>query len=327
MLSVPYSRLIFGLVPWYSFLIVTGAALAVFLAVREEKRAGLEKDTAIDFSLVALPCGIVGARIYYVAFSWNQFKDDLLSVFRLWEGGIAIYGGVIAGLLAAWVFSRKRKISFLTLCDVFAPGLVLAQAIGRWGNYFNQEAYGLPVVNPSLCFFPFAVQIQGPSGPEWHMAAFFYESLWNLIVFIFLIAARRKWFKYSGDVIFFYAFLYACGRLVIEDFRMDSLYASSSVRISQLLSVAVCLSLLIRYMVRFRQEKAFRSPSVLIPCALAAAAEFSASLWMTGVLRAEAPVLARFLLLSSCSAVSIFALFVLYGRCSKGALIYAGLKE
>ena len=132
----------------------------------------------------------MGARIYYVIFSWDQFRDDFLSVFRIWEGGIAIYGAVIAGFTAAAVFSVRRKISVWTLCDLAAPGLVLAQAIGRWGNYFNQEAYGLALKKASLCFFPFAVQIQGTAGPEWHMATFFYESCWNLCVFVFLMTAR-----------------------------------------------------------------------------------------------------------------------------------------
>ena len=94
--------------------------------MREEKKGYLKKDTVIDFALIALPCGIIGARIYYVAFSWDSFRGDFLSVFRVWEGGIAIYGGIIAGLLAAFIFCRIRRISFLTLCDVFAPGLILA---------------------------------------------------------------------------------------------------------------------------------------------------------------------------------------------------------
>jgi len=326
MLSVPYSRLILGFVPWYSFLIVLGAAFAVFLASREEKRAGLPKDTVIDFALIALPCGIIGARIYYVAFSWSQFKDDLLSVFRVWEGGIAIYGAVIAGLLAAWFFCRRKKISFLTLCDVIAPGLVLAQALGRWGNYFNQEAYGLLITDPALCFFPFGVQIQGAGGLEWHMATFFYESLWDFLVFVFLVIARRKWFRYRGDVFCFYAFLYACGRMVVEDFRMDSLYASSTLRISQLLSVVVCLFLLLRYALMFRRSAAVRPVLLLIPVAPAVLTDLAASLWLSGLLHADFPVLTRFLLLAACSAVNIIALIVLYGRYSKGALIYADIK-
>ena len=323
-MSVAPSRWLFGIVPWYSFLIVVGAAIAIFLAVREEKRAGLKKDTVLDFALIVIPCGIIGARVYYVAFSWPQFKDDPISVLRIWEGGIAIYGAVIAGLLTAWIFCRKRHISFFTLCDLIAPGLVLAQAIGRWGNYFNQEAYGLAVQNSALQFFPFAVQIQTETGLQWHMATFFYESVWNFAVFIFLIIARRKYFRYSGDVFCFYAFLYACGRLIIEDFRTDSLYASSSVRISQLLSVFICILVLVRYMRMFVNKHGFRSFPVRISCVFAFAADAFSILWMTSVF--SFPMLSllhRFLLLISCSILNITALLLLYGKCAKGDLIYA----
>ena len=185
-MSAAPSRMLFGVIPWYSFLIVLGVVIAIVLAVREENRAGLGKDTVIDFTLVVLPCGIIGARIYYVVFSWDQFRNNLASVFRIWEGGIAIYGAVIGGLLAAWLFARRRRISFFTLCDVIAPGLILAQAIGRWGNYFNQECYGAAVTDPSLQFFPFAVFIRSDTSNPWHMATFFYESVWNLLVFVFL---------------------------------------------------------------------------------------------------------------------------------------------
>ena len=257
-MSAAPSRMLFGVIPWYSFLIVLGVVIAIVLAVREENRAGLGKDTVIDFTLVVLPCGIIGARIYYVVFSWDQFRNNLASVFRIWEGGIAIYGAVIGGLLAAWLFARRRRISFFTLCDVIAPGLILAQAIGRWGNYFNQECYGAAVTDPSLQFFPFAVFIRSDTSNPWHMATFFYESVWNLLVFVFLLIARRKLFRYRGDVISFYAMFYACGRLVIEDFRTDSLYAASSVRISQLLSVLICILILIRYIRLFRRTPPFR---------------------------------------------------------------------
>ena len=327
-MAVAPSRLLFGIIPWYSFLIVLGAAAAICLAAREEKRAGLKKDTALDFALIALPCGIVGARVYYVAFSWSQFQDDPVSVLRIWEGGIAIYGAVIAGLAAAWIFSRKRNISFRTLCDLFAPGLVLAQAIGRWGNYFNQEAYGAAIQNPALHFFPFGVLIQSESGLQWHMATFFYESAWNLLVFVFLMIARRKWFKIHGDVISFYTLLYACGRLVIEDFRSDSLYASSNVRVSQLLSVVLCMFILICYIRCFRREASFRSAYVRIPCTLALSADSALCLWLINLIPYEAStMLVRFVILLTCSIINMLALFVLYGRCAEGELIYADNKN
>ena len=321
-MAVAPSRLIFGVIPWYSFLIVAGAALAVYLGAREEKCAGLKKDTVIDFALWALPCGIIGARIYYVIFSWSSFKDNFLSVFRIWEGGIAIYGGVIAGLITAWVFSKHRKISFFTLCDVIAPGLILAQAIGRWGNYFNQEAYGLTVKNPALQFFPFAVFIEADG--LWHMATFFYESLWNLLVFLFLIRARRVFFRYRGDVISFYALLYACGRLIIEDFRMDSLYAARDLRISQLLSVVLCLLILGRYVRLFRARPALSGLSCRLSLCVAGLCDLAAILWMLNLIPYTAPsVFIRFLLLALCSIVNILALFLLYGKCAEGEIVYA----
>ena len=246
MSSIPYSRYLIYPVPWYSFLIVVGAVSAIILACREERRRNFPKDTVIDLALWILPCGIIGARLYYVAFSWNQFSADLFSVFRVWEGGLAIYGGVIAGFVVLLIFSKKRNLSPLVLCDLIAPGLALAQCIGRWGNWFNQEAYGLPVTDQALCFFPFAVQIPS-DGYTWHLATFFYESIWDLAVFLFLMLSRHRLLRKQGDVFFFYLFLYASGRMVIEELRMDSLYASS-IRISQLLSILLCLGILIYYL-------------------------------------------------------------------------------
>ncbi|MBR3429654.1 MAG: prolipoprotein diacylglyceryl transferase [Clostridia bacterium] len=328
MFSVPYSRTIFGLIPWYSFLIVIGAAIAIFLASREEKRTSLPKDTVLDFSLIVLPCGIIGARIYYVIFSWDLFRNDFLSVFKIWEGGIAIYGAVIAGLLTAVIFCKKRKISFLTLCDLIAPGLILAQAIGRWGNYFNQEAYGLPVSNPQLCFFPFAVQISDADSLHWHMATFFYESLWNMLVFVFLIIARRKWFRYKGDIILFYAFLYACGRLIVEDFRMDSLYASSSVRVSQLLSVVICIFVLLYYLHSFRNSKVFNPLPKWILAGITLSVNCFLVIWLTGLIHFDGlTVFHRFLVLASASVVNIVSLLILYGKCAEGDILYADNKN
>ena len=135
MFPAPASRYIFGSLPWYSVLIVAGALIAIALASREEKHVGIRKDTVIDLALWLIPLGIIGARIYYVAFSWSDFRDNPVSVLKIWEGGIAIYGAVIAGLIVVLAFSRIRKVPSLLLCDLIAPGLVLAQGIGRWGNY------------------------------------------------------------------------------------------------------------------------------------------------------------------------------------------------
>lgn len=312
MSSVPYSRYIFGTIPWYSFLIVTGVVIAVFLACREEEHAGLPKDTVIDLALWLIPFGIIGARIYYVIFSWEQFRNDLLSVFRIWEGGIAIYGGIIAGLIVLLLFCRKRRLSAFTLCDIIAPGLVLAQAIGRWGNWFNIEAYGLQVTDPSLCFFPFALQVPA-EGNTWHLATFFYESVWNLCIFIFLMIGRRKRLRARGDVFCFYLLLYASGRLVIEDLRLDSLYASSSVRVSQLLSILICMSVIIRYVVLLHRQKRLSAPFryVLLPLS-SVASVFALIYALFGSFSASWPAFHSFLFLAGYAFVMIVSLFLLH---------------
>ena len=312
MSSIPYSRYIFGTIPWYSFLIVTGVIVAVILACREEERAGLPKDTVIDLALWLIPFGIIGARIYYVVFSWEQFSDDFLSVFRIWEGGIAIYGGIIAGLIVLLIFCRKRHLSALTLCDIIAPGLVFAQAIGRWGNWFNIEAYGLQVTDPALCFFPFSLQVPA-EGNAWHLATFFYESVWNMLIFIFLMIGRRKRLRARGDVFCFYLLLYAAGRLVIEDLRLDSLYASSSVRVSQLLSILICLFVVIRYTVLLLRQKRLAGLLRFIVLPLVSAASVLALFYaLFGTFSAGWPVFRSFIFLTGYAVVMIVALFLLH---------------
>ena len=242
--AIPYSRYVFGTLPWYSTLIVLGMALALLLASKEEKRLGLQKDTAVDLALCVIPCGIIGARLYYVAFSWRFFAGDPLRILRIWEGGLAVYGGVLGGLLAALVFSRIRKIPLATLTDIMVPGLVLAQAIGRWGNYFNMEAYGAVITNPAWQFFPVGVLIPEGGGHIWHMATFFYESMWNLGVFIALMCLRKRAFR-RFDLTCWYFLLYGAGRFVIEGLRTDSLTVFGGFRVSQLLSAGMVLFALI----------------------------------------------------------------------------------
>ena len=311
MSSVPYSRYLFYPVPWYSVLIVIGAVLAVFLACREERRCGLPKDTFIDLALWLLPFGIIGARIYYVVFSWNQFRDDPVSMFRIWEGGIAIYGGVIAGLVVLLVFARRRKLSPLLLCDAIAPGLALAQGIGRWGNWFNIEAYGLELTGTPFCFFPLAVQVPA-AGYTWHMATFFYESVWDVSVFLFLILARRRFLRKSGDVFFFYVLLYAAGRLVIEELRMDSLYAASSVRVSQLLSVLLCMGVLLRYVLAARKAGTLSRTLNLFLVLPAAFSVLALAYALTFDFFSSWSALHVILVLSAYSLLMILSLFLVY---------------
>ena len=238
LIAIPYSRTIIGSIPWYSVLMVSGILIAYLLGTREEKRLGLPQDSMLDMVLVAVPCGIVGARLYYVLMSLDQFVANPISVFYIWEGGIAVYGSIIGGMIGVLIHCRVKKRSFAALMDISAPGLVLAQAIGRWGNYFNREAYGPVISNPAWQFFPAGVLISEGGVEVWHVATFFYESMWNLGVFITLWLLRKH-VKRRGDVFLWYVVLYGSGRFLVEQLRVDSLYFFG-LRASQYLSLLLC---------------------------------------------------------------------------------------
>ncbi|MDD3336622.1 MAG: prolipoprotein diacylglyceryl transferase [Eubacteriales bacterium] len=237
-MAIPYSRTIFGSLSWYSVLIIVGILAAVWLAEREEKRLSLPKDTAVDLALASVPSGIIGARLYYVAMTWEQFAADPIRILYVWEGGIAIYGAVIGGALGVLCYAKIKKLPFWRLLDILAPGLLLAQAIGRWGNYFNMEAYGPEIQNTLFQFFPAGVLIPGSEGYTWHMATFFYESFWNFCGFWALWRLRKRQ-KEPGSVFAWYLLIYGSGRFIIEQLRMDSLYLGGF-RVSQMLSLVLC---------------------------------------------------------------------------------------
>lgn len=228
---------------WYGILIASAVMVGIWLATREYRRRGYNGDIMLDFVLLAVPLAIVGARIYYVAFTWEMFAGQpWWKVFAIWEGGMAIYGAVIGGIVAALIFAKWKKVSFWDIVDSAAPSLILGQAVGRWGNFFNHEAYGYLINDPAWQWFPAAVNING----EWHMATFFYESFWNVLVFLFLMFYFRKKAKRKGDVFLMYLSLYGLGRMVIEGLRMDSLWLIPDViRISQVLAGAMFIGGLI----------------------------------------------------------------------------------
>ena len=240
-MSIPYSRYIFSSLPWYGVLIASGVLIAVLLCIHEEKRLQLKQDTIIDLAFWAIPSGILGARVYYVLFNRPLFADDPWSVLRIWEGGIAIYGAVIGGLIGVLLFAKRRRMNPFTLTDIIVPGLALAQGIGRWGNYFNMEAFGREIVNPAWQFFPIGVQIPNGSTYTWHMATFFYESCWDIAVFALLWFVIRKRTQKPGIITLWYLLLYGTGRFFIEGLRTDSLMLGS-IRVSQLLSLALVIS-------------------------------------------------------------------------------------
>ena len=263
-------------IPFYSILMMTAVALGLLLSTREEKRLRLPQDTMLNFALVAVPLGIVCARLYYVLFSWESFKSDPVEILRVWHGGLAIYGAVIGGLLAALLVTRGNLTRFLTLADVCAPSLALGQAIGRWGNYANMEAYGAPVTAAWAQFFPLAVEIptvlaDGTTAYVWHMATFFYESLWCALLFVFLYRLQRK-ARHCGNVFFAYLVLYCAERAVVEGLREDSLMLrlfGLSIRFSQLLSALVIVFVAVVFFRRLRRAKKPRTADFMAWGALA----------------------------------------------------------
>ena len=174
---------IFGIqVMWYGVIITAAVALGAFLAIREAKRVGVDENDFIDLLLFAIPAAIIGARAHYVIFSWDNYKDNLAEIFNLRGGGLAIHGAVIAAVITAVIFTRIRGLDFWQMADIAAPSLILGQAIGRWGNYINQEAYGTPTD------LPWGIMVNGVKVHP----TFLYESIGNLLVFLFLIWYRKK---------------------------------------------------------------------------------------------------------------------------------------
>ena len=259
---------LFGLtIHWYGVIIAFGMALAVALACAREKRMGLPRDTALDLALLGIPAAIVCARIYYVVFSWREYAANPIRALYIWEGGMAIYGGIIGGVLAGFLYARRKGLPFLRLADLAAPSIALGQAIGRWGNFVNQEAYGAVATQPWQQRFPISVFIQADG--QWHFATFFYESAWCfIIVAALLIGERRHRFRRDGEIFRAYVFLYAIERALVEGLRTDSLVLGPF-RVSQLLSLAAMLACAVIALVMAERKKA---PAATLACCVAMAA-------------------------------------------------------
>ncbi len=225
-------------IAWYGVIIASGLLLGIVLGTLRARRRGWSSDLLLDFILLAVPLAIIGARAYYVAFEWEYFSANPGQIIAINHGGLAIYGAVIGGFLAAFIFSRAAKFPFLKLIDLVIPSLILGQAIGRWGNFVNQEAFGALVTNPNLQFFPLAVYID--SLGEWHQATFFYESFCNMILLVVTLLLGRKGVK-DGTLLATYFIGYGTARAVIEGLRTDSLYLFANIRVSQVLSAVLVL--------------------------------------------------------------------------------------
>lgn len=265
---------------YYGMLMALGVLLGVLLAARRERRVGVPLETTLNLALIAVPISVVCARLYYVAFEWDLYRGNLLSILNLRHGGLAIYGAILGGALAGLIYARAKKVRFWALADLAAPSLALGQAIGRWGNFLNEEAYGIAITNPKFQFFPAAVFIRADG--LWHAATFFYESIWCfLIVGVLLAAERRRAFRRTGDLFLWYVFLYALERGAVEGLRTDSLYWGS-VRVSQLLSLLALFFVAAAFARRAKGGPALRVAAPALSLAAAA-------LVGTGVLGSASP--------------------------------------
>lgn len=249
----PVAFTVFGHgITWYGIIIAGGVLLSILLACHRGKYYNVSTDTVTDFAIITIPSAIVGARLYYVIFKWQDFSGDFLSIFKIWTGGLAVYGGIIAAVIAAYFVSRHKKMNPLTIYDIAMPALALGQAIGRWGNFVNQEAFGSVVTDPSLQFFPYAVYIQ--SQGAWHMATFFYESMACFAIVIILSLLTRRLVSRPGSIALGYGFLYGIARFFIEGLRTDSLYIGSF-RVSQALSLLLVIFCGVMLYLQWRKKR------------------------------------------------------------------------
>lgn len=228
---------IFGLdIMWYGILIACGILMAILVSSKEARRLGYQEGQVTDICLFAIPLGILGARLYYVAFNWSHYAGDLREIINIRGGGLAIHGGILAGILTVWVFTRIKKLEFFRTADILVLGLPMAQAIGRWGNFINGEAHGGPTN------LPWAILVEGQRVHP----TFLYESVWDWMIFVYIFMIRKNK-KYEGQLLVDYIFLYSLGRFFIEGLRTDSLMLGP-IKMAQLISlVGIGMALVARY--------------------------------------------------------------------------------
>lgn len=242
---------------WYGVIIASAVIMALVLSVREGQRVGIDSDSFYDYILWALPVAIIFARAYYVIFEWGYYSQHPAEIIAVWDGGIAIYGSLIGAFLVMWLFCRSRFISIWTMLDVVAPTVILAQTIGRWGNFMNQEAFGKIT---SLTFLqglhlPTFIINQMYINGAYRTPTFLYESCWDLLGFLILFGLRHRHHLFrQGEIFLSYLIWYSAGRFFIEGMRTDSLMIGNTIRVSQVLSVILFVGAIILIIIR-RQRK------------------------------------------------------------------------
>lgn len=243
-------------IKWYSLMILLGVVVGIGLLLKEGKKYNYPKDFLFNLCFWAIIFGFIGARIYYVLFNFDIYKNDPISIFKIWEGGLAIHGGLIAGFMTMYLYCKKYNVRLLKITDMAVPGILLAQSIGRWGNFFNMEAHGGAVLRSTLESFhipEFIINGMNINGVYYH-PTFFYESLWCLLGFIIFILLKHYKYLKVGSLTFSYLCFYSVGRFVIEALRTDSLMIGGF-KVAQVLSIILFIIGIIGLMLETRKGK------------------------------------------------------------------------
>ena len=253
----PIAFQIFGLeIHWYSLILLIGFLVGSFFVMMEAKRLKISKDYIFNLLFWVIIMGILGARIYYVIFNWDIYGHDLLEIFKIWNGGLAIHGGLIFGFVTVILYTKKYKVNTFTVSDMMVGPLLLAQAIGRWGNLFNGEAHGgaVDISHLTKLHIPQFI-IDGMNiGGIYYAPTFLYESLWCLLGFIILFVVKRYKYLHIGQLTCLYAMWYGIGRFFIEKGRTDSLMMGNF-KAAQIMSIVMIVVALIIFMILSRKGK------------------------------------------------------------------------
>lgn len=230
-------------VHWYGLIIATAVVIGIFMATNEGKKHGIHPDTFVDLLIWAIPIAVLSARTYYVIFEWPRFQGNPVDAFKIWEGGLAIHGALIGGIATTYFFTKKRHIHFWRIVDIATPSIMLGQAMGRWGNFFNQEAFGGEVSRKFLenLHLPNFIINQMYVDGAYHHPTFLYESLWSILGLVLIFAIRHKNPR-LGETFLSYVIWYSMGRYFIEGMRTDSLMLFGVIRQAQFLSILLIIA-------------------------------------------------------------------------------------
>lgn len=254
-----------GFLTWYKYsvMIMTGLVIAIILGLREGKKLGISSETILDGVLIIVPLSIIGTRLWYVIFEWERYAWDIMKIINITDGGLAIHGGFITAFVSAYFYTKKKGVNLFAAFDIMAPGFLIAQAFGRWGNFFNQEAHGGVIggtlngdailsLDEQRAFLSETLHLPdyitnqmyliGPDGLNYYHPTFLYESVWNVLGFVLMLVLRRTKFLRQGDLLPVYLIWYSVGRFFIEGMRTDSLYiGDTGLRTAQVISILMIL--------------------------------------------------------------------------------------